>query len=91
MTGRDDRLPAERDEHAQQAVLEILLEGHPGQRSCDEVVREICEMSERPDEFSVRDSAERAIRDLAAAGLAHRHGLFVFASWPAVRFDELRI
>jgi hypothetical protein len=44
-----------------------------------------------PDEFSPRDGVERAIRDLVGAGLAHRHGPFVFATRAAVRADELKI
>ena len=60
---------------------------HPGQRSVEEVIRE---MTDRPDEFSARDAIDNAIRDLVGAGLLHRHGPFVFATHAAVRFDELR-
>jgi hypothetical protein len=30
------------------------------------------------------------VRNLAAAGLMHRHGPFLFVSRAAVRFDELK-
>jgi hypothetical protein len=79
--------PAGHDEDlAQQAVLAILLDGYPGQCSIDELVREL---TDRPDDFAERDRIENAIRDLVRAGLAHRHGPFVFATRAAVRFDEL--
>jgi hypothetical protein len=87
MTCRDDR-PAQREDIAQQAILAILLEAHPGQRSVEEVIRE---MTDRPDDFAARDAVDNAIRDLVGAGLLHRHGAFVFATHAAVRFDELRI
>ena len=84
----DERSVAEREDSLQGSLLELLLLAHPGQRSVDEIVRE---MTERPDEFPARDAINNAIRDLAGAGLAHRHGAFVFATRAAVRFDELRI
>ena len=88
MTCRDDRSVAEREDMAQQAILAILLEAHPGQRSVEEVVREV---TDRPDEFVACDAVENAIRALVGAGLLHRQGPFVFATRAAVRFDELRI
>ena len=88
MTPRDERSGAACEDVAQQAVLAILLEAHPGQLSVEEVIRE---MTDRPDEFAVRDTVDNAIRDLVGAGLLHRHGPFVFATRAAVRFDELAI
>jgi hypothetical protein len=79
--------PPDHDEDlAQQAVLTILLDAHPAQRSTDEVVREL---AERPEEFAERDRIDNAIRDLVRAGLVHRNGPFVFLTRAAVRFDEL--
>jgi hypothetical protein len=37
-------------------------------------------MTERPDEFAERDAVLNALRDLARAGLVHRHGPFAFAT-----------
>jgi hypothetical protein len=71
---------------AQQSVLAVLLDAHPGQRSVEEVVLEI---SGGRDEFDERDLIENAIRELVGAGLLHRHGAFLFATRAAVRFDEL--
>jgi hypothetical protein len=88
MTAHRELSPAERTDATQQSVLSLLLLAHPGQRSVEEVVRE---MSDRPDEFSARDDINNAIRDLVGAGLVHRHGPFLFASRAAVRFDELAI
>jgi hypothetical protein len=82
----DEPPPALVDDNAQRGVLAILLNAHPGQRSIDEVVRQ---MTDRPDEFAARDRSHNAIRDLVAAGLAHRHVPFVFATRAAVRFNEL--
>jgi hypothetical protein len=78
--------PGREDDLAQQAVLAILLDAHPAQRTTDEIVREL---TDRPDEFGERDRISNAIRDLAGAGLLHRHGPFVFATRAAVRFAEL--
>jgi hypothetical protein len=80
--------PSDREEDlAQQAVLAILLDAHPAQRTTEEVAREL---TDRPDEFGERDRIDNAIRDLVGAGLLHRHGQFVFATRAAVRFAELK-
>ena len=79
--------PSHEEDLAQQAVLAIMLDAHPAQRSIDEIVREL---TDRPDEFGERDRIENAIRDLVGAGLLHRHGPFVFATHAAVRLNELK-
>jgi hypothetical protein len=79
------RAPTDED-LAEQAVLGLLLEAHPGLRSVEEILREMTDNSE---EFADRDRIENAIRELVRAGLAYRHGRFVFASHAAVRADEL--
>jgi hypothetical protein len=81
-------MPASDDHKAQQAALALLLDVYPVQLSLDEALREL---TDRPHEFGPRDQVNNALRDLVAAGLAHRHGQFVFASRAAVRSDELRI
>ena len=87
MSARDPGTPTTEDHHAQQAILALLLETHPGQLAVDEVMREL---TDRPDEFGPRDAIENAVRDLVGAGLVHRHGPFVFPTRAAVRFDELQ-
>ena len=79
--------PSHEEDLAQQAVLAVLLDAHPAQRSIEEIVRELVE---DPAEFSERDRVENAIRDLVGAGLLHRHGSFVFATHAAVRLNELK-
>ena len=78
--------PSHEEDLAQQAVLAVLLDAHPAQRSIEEIVRELVE---DPAEFGARDRVENAIRDLVGAGLLHRHGPFVFATHAAVRLNEL--
>jgi hypothetical protein len=89
MTSHEDERPvAEREDALQSAVLGTVVLAHPGQYSVDELVREL---TEQPDEFAERDAILNAVRDLAAAGLVHRHGPFVFATRAAARGDELRL
>jgi hypothetical protein len=82
----DDHGPDHDHDLAAHAVLTALLAAHPAQRSSDELVREL---TDHPDDFGERDRIENATRDLVGAGLAHRHGNFIFATRAAVRFDEL--
>ena len=79
--------PRHEEDLVQQAVLALLLDAHPAQRSTDEIVREL---TDHPDEFGERDRIDNAIRDLVGAGLLHRHGPFVFATHAAVRLNELK-
>jgi hypothetical protein len=79
--------PLTEDDVLQTAVLTILLEAHPSQRSENELVREL---TADPRDVAEGDAVENAIRELVGAGLAHRHGAFVFATYAAVRFDQLR-
>jgi hypothetical protein len=79
--------PSHEEDLVQQAVLAILLDAHPAQRSTEEIVREL---TDHPDEFGERDRIDNAIRDLVGAGLLHRHGPFVFATHAAVRLNELK-
>jgi len=80
------RTPADDDAKVEAAVLHHLLALHPAQISFDELAREICA---EPDDFGERDAVERAVRDLAAAGLLHRSGALILASRAAVRLDQL--
>jgi hypothetical protein len=82
----DIRTPAEDDAVVEAAVLRHLLVLHPVQITFDELLREL---AVTPEDFSQRDAIERAVRDLAAAGLLHRRQDFVIPSRAALRFDEL--
>jgi Fe2+ or Zn2+ uptake regulation protein len=68
---------------ARHAVLELLLDHHPGVLSIDELVREMTAGSEA---FAEQDPIKVAARELVEAGLAHRLGAFVFASHAAATF-----
>lgn len=80
------RATAIQDAIIEAAVLQQLLALHPVQFTLAELVREIGGGSGR---FALKDAVERAVRDLAAAGLAHRNGEVVLPSRAALRFDEL--
>jgi hypothetical protein len=80
------RTTAEEDAAVEAAVLRQLLAHHPTQIVFDELLREIAADSE---DFAQRDAVERAVRDLASAGLLHRRDQFVIPSRAALRFDEL--
>jgi hypothetical protein len=74
------------DASVEATVLRQLLLLHPAQVTLEELVREI---AADPDSFAERDAIERAVRDLARAGLAHRSGEFAIPSRAALRFGEL--
>lgn len=80
------RTPAEQDAAIEAAVLRQLLALHPVQVTVDELHREL---GIDPEDFAQRDAIERAVQDLAAAGLLHRFEDFAIPSRAALRFDEL--
>jgi hypothetical protein len=80
------RKPIEEDETIEAAVLRQLLALHPVQLTLAELVREV---AGEPEDFAARDAVERAVRDLAAAGLAHRSGDLVLPSRAALRCEKL--
>jgi hypothetical protein len=82
----DIRTTAEEDAAVEAAILRQLLAHHPAQIVFDELLREI---AAEPDDFAQRDAVDRAVRDLAAAGLLHRREEFVIPSRAALRFEEL--
>jgi hypothetical protein len=82
----DKRCTAGADARVEATVLRLALELHPAQASIDELV---LELADDPDDFAQRDAVERAVRDLAGAGLLHRNGEFAFPTRAALRFDEL--
>lgn len=80
------RTPAEDDAVIEAAVLRQVLDLHPVQVTLDELLREL---GADPEDFAQRDAVERAVRDLAAAGLLHRIEDFALPSRAALRFDQL--
>jgi predicted transcriptional regulator len=80
------RDPGAQDATIEAAVLRQLLALHPIQLTLAELSREIA--GERED-FAMTDAVERAVRELAAAGLVHRNGEVVLPSRAALRCEEL--
>jgi len=81
----DIRSTAGDDAAIESAVLQLVLALHPASVSFEELVRELGGERE-PGEL---DAIERAVRDLAAAGLLHRSESTVLPTRAALRFDEL--
>lgn len=78
----------EEDDQIQRAVLDRLLDLN--QATVEELIRDLTAGEpERSAGFEERDAIERAIRDLARAGLAHQVDRLVMPSWAARRFLEL--
>lgn len=77
------------DEQVEAAVLRQVLEHHPGTLTRDELTREMTGGGSRA--FGDADAIERAVRELAGAGLLHRPGEdgMVRPTWAAVRYSEL--
>lgn len=82
----ETRTPVEEDSVMERAVLQQLLVLHPLQITVEELLRE---MAVDPENFAERDAIERAVRELAAAGLLRRPGDLAVPSRAALRFDEL--
>ena len=82
----DKRGAGGEDAAVEATVLRQLLLIHPAQVTVEEL---IVDVAADPDSFAERDAIERAVRDLARAGLLHRNGEFAIPSRAALRFDEL--
>lgn len=67
-------------------MLQHVLALHPTATTIEELVREL---DPGRDSFSHRDAVERAVRDLAGAGLLHHSESFVLPTRAALRFDQL--
>jgi hypothetical protein len=87
--GGDDDIESTAREDAliESAVLSLVLAHHPTQLTLVELLRQIVD---DPGSFAERDAVERAVRDLAGAGLLHRNGEIVLPTLAALRFDELQ-
>lgn len=87
MTGSEEiRSTSVQDAVIESAVLQQVLALHPTVMTIAELAREMGE-SETP--AAGRDAIERAVRDLAGAGLLHSSDSFVLPTRAALRFDEL--
>ncbi len=82
----ETRSPGAHDAIVEAAVLRQLLALHPVQLTVMELWREI---GGEDDDFAQTDAVERAVRELSAAGLAHRSNDVVVPSRAALRFEEL--
>jgi hypothetical protein len=84
---RDDiRRTVDEDRAQESAVLQHVLALHPTAITIEELVREL---DPDLDSFGQRDAIERAVRDLAGAGLLHHRDSLVLPTRAALRFDEL--
>lgn len=87
MAHRDDiRKTVDEDRAEESAVLQHVLALHPTAVTIGELVRDL---DPDRDSFSQRDAVERAVRDLAGAGLLHRTESLVLPTRAALRFDQL--
>jgi hypothetical protein len=82
----ETRTAGEDDTAVEAAVLQLLLALHPAQATFAELLRM---MTMDEGDFGQRDTAERAVEELGAAGLLHRNGEVLLLSRAAVRCDEL--
>ncbi len=83
------RLNHQEDDAQERAVLGLVLQSHPDVLTKVELLRELTK--DGSTEFSEADANERAVRDLAAAGLLHPPGAeeFIRPTRAALRFFEL--
>jgi len=80
------RTTAEDDATTESAVLQQVLNLHPTSLTLEELVRE---MGEHGRGLAAREAIERAVGDLAAAGLLHHSDAFVRPTRAALRFEQL--
>jgi hypothetical protein len=80
------QLPALADEQLERTVLEFLVHAFPEQLTLEELT---LELATDPEAYGERDAIRRAVRDLAGAGLIHRHGSFVFPTHASLRLHHL--
>jgi hypothetical protein len=84
--GEEIRSTAAEDAAVEAAVIQQLIALHPTQITFAELVRELAGTDPG---FAERDAIDRAVRDLAAAGLLHRHEAFVTPTRAALRLSEI--
>lgn len=79
------RSTAEDDAATESAVLQQVLQLHPASLTLAELIREMGE----GDSLQRRETIERAVGDLVAAGLLHHSDAFVRPTRAALRFEQL--
>jgi hypothetical protein len=82
----DIRRTVDEDRAQESAVLQHVLALHPTAITVEELVREL---DPGRDSFGQRDAVERAVHDLAGAGLLHHGDSLVLPTRAALRFDQL--
>jgi hypothetical protein len=83
----DNLTNAGADSRVESALLQRVLDLHPTRMSADELVRDLAGADA---DFGARDAVERAIRELAGAGLLHRGDDALLApTRAAIHFGEL--
>jgi hypothetical protein len=85
-TSEEYRTTWAEDEDVESAVLRQLLDLHPTRLTLEELAREF---GAKRTDFAANDAVERAVRDLAGAGLLHQGEEFVAPTRAALRFNEL--
>jgi hypothetical protein len=86
-TNENDQTNAGEDTRVEAAVMQRVLDLHPTRITLDELVRDLAGEDAG---FGARDEIERAIRELAGAGLLHAgDGDFVSPTRAAVHYGEL--
>jgi hypothetical protein len=80
------RSTSAQDAATESAVLQQVLALHPTVITLAELIREL---GEAKNDNGGNDAIERAVRDLAGAGLLHRSESLVLPTRAALRFDEL--
>lgn len=86
MQDSDNWTTAGDDKEAEGAVMQQVLSLHPTQLTVAELVRAIAGEEVG---FGERDAIERAVVELAAAGLVHRRQSLVLPTRAALRLNEL--
>ncbi len=86
MYDRDLTSTESEDAATESAVLQQVLGLHPTSLTLAELHRAL---GAEEDGFASADAVERAVRDLAAAGLLHRSGSLILPTRAALRFEQL--
>jgi len=87
-THRRAKDPAPKDPRTERVILALLLHEHPSRLTVDGLIVVLRGNPRHPDPADV---AERAIRELVAAGLLERKGQSLAPTRAALHFDRLEM